>query len=234
MKEGTGFMRVNRAKGKDGKFRDASEMVSEIERELSQLDPRDAHNMRTVRKKYSGLLKSAEGEYVLALASKIPINDRWLGFELITNQKDAFGELDGRTVEAIGKGISSWWTVDAFARLLSGPAWLAGKIPDRLVERWARSEDRWWRRAALVSTVALNTKSAGGRGDSPRTLRICRMLAGDRDETVVKALSWALRALAGHDANGVKEFLEENEVAALVKREVRNKLVTGLKNPKKH
>jgi 3-methyladenine DNA glycosylase AlkD len=61
------------------------------------------------------------------------------------------------------------------------------------------------------------------------------LLAADHEDMVVKALSWALRALAVHDPAAVRAFLEENEVvlAARVKREVRNKLRTGLKNPKR-
>jgi 3-methyladenine DNA glycosylase AlkD len=52
---------------------------------------------------------------------------------------------------------------------------------------------------------------------------------------VVKALSWALRVLVVHDAEAVEAFLGENEdrLAARVKREVRNKLTTGLKNPRR-
>jgi hypothetical protein len=38
-----------------------------------------------------------------------------------------------------------------------------GRVPDSLIHRWARSPDRWWRRAALVSTVPLNS-GAGGAG----------------------------------------------------------------------
>ncbi len=51
---------------------------------------------------------------------------------------------------------------------------------------------------------------------------------------VVKALSWALRSLIPRDPEAVRRFVEENgsRVAALVRREVRNKLATGLKNPK--
>lgn len=51
---------------------------------------------------------------------------------------------------------------------------------------------------------------------------------------VVKALSWALRALVERDPKAVQQFLEENggRVAALVRREVRHKLLTGRKNPK--
>ena len=100
--------------------------------------------------------------------------------------------------------------------------------------KWAGSSDRWWRRAALVSTVALNMRSQGGQGDIPRTLCICRILAGDQDEMVAKALSWALRELVVHDAGAVQEFLGEHDkiLEARVKREVKNKLGTGLKNPR--
>jgi 3-methyladenine DNA glycosylase AlkD len=52
---------------------------------------------------------------------------------------------------------------------------------------------------------------------------------------VVKALSWALRVLARRDAPAVKAFLAQHKGAlhARVVREVRNKLRTGLKNPKR-
>jgi 3-methyladenine DNA glycosylase AlkD len=51
---------------------------------------------------------------------------------------------------------------------------------------------------------------------------------------VVKALSWALRELAKRDPSAVREFVRENEarLAPRLLREVRNKLNTGLKNPK--
>jgi 3-methyladenine DNA glycosylase AlkD len=53
---------------------------------------------------------------------------------------------------------------------------------------------------------------------------------------VVKAMSWALRELVPHDPQAVSAFLAENNqvLAARVKREVNNKMQTGLKNPKKH
>lgn len=82
--------------------------------------------------------------------------------------------------------------------------WLRGQVPDKLIHKWARSRDRWWRRAALVSTVALNIRSRDGYGDVPRTLAVCRLLLDDRDDMIVKAMSWALRGLIVHDANAVR------------------------------
>ena len=99
--------------------------------------------------------------------------------------------------------------------------------------RTGHETDLWWRRAALVSTVALNVRSHGGTGDIARTLAICRLLVEDHEDMVVKALSWALRELVAHDPHAVEEFLQDHEsvLAARVNREVRNKLTTGLKNP---
>jgi 3-methyladenine DNA glycosylase AlkD len=106
----------------------------------------------------------------------------------------AFQHIGEVELEEIGQGIDSWWTVDAFARTLAGPAWLK-EVSDDLIQRWARSQDHWWWRAALVSTVALNLRSKGGTGDVKRTLGICHLLVGDHDDMVVKAMSWALREL---------------------------------------
>lgn len=60
------------------------------------------------------------------------------------------------------------------------------------------------------------------------------MLVSDHEDMVAKAMSWALRVLVVHDPTAVRKFLKkyEQELAARVKREVRNKLKTGLKNPK--
>jgi 3-methyladenine DNA glycosylase AlkD len=108
-------------------------------------------------------------------------------------------------------------------------------VPDSLIKRWARSRDRWWRRAAVVSTVPLNNTTRGGAGDTRRTLLICNLVVCDRDEMVVKALSWALRELAKKDAKAVRAFLHTHKdlLAMRVQREVNNKLSTGLKNPRK-
>jgi len=134
--------------------------------------------------------------------------------------RKTFESLGEKEIEEFGEGMNNWGAVDTFARRLSGPVWLRGQISDELVHKWARSEDRWWRRAALVNTVALNVRSHGGYGDTERTLSICKLLVDDRDDMVVKAMSWALRELVIHDPDGVREFLitYEDVLAARVKR----------------
>lgn len=112
------------------------------------------------------------------------------------------------------------------------PAAACGGWCHRGEKRWAASDDVWWRRTAVVCTVALNTKSRGGTGDVPRTLDVCDRLAADAEDMVVKGVSWALRSLVSHDPAAVRAFLAEHDdvLAARVRREVRTKLDTGKKS----
>jgi 3-methyladenine DNA glycosylase AlkD len=212
-------------------------LAQEIEAEIKALQIYNTPNVRAIRKKYSRRFKNSPPELILDLAYELvhACGYRGVPYELVRSHRAAFKRIGETELEALGAGIDSWWSVDSFARTLSGPAWLRGQISDDVIHRWARSPDLWWRRAALVSTVALNLRSKGGFGDVRRTLDVCRILADDPEDMVVKALSWALRELVVHDPEAVRAFLEAHEsvLAARVKREVRNKLETGLKNPKK-
>ena len=162
------------------------------------------------------------------------LEGRQTAYEILSLHRPALASLKTRDVERLGRGMDNWASVDTFAGHVAGPAWRKGQVTDKAVARWARSADRWWRRAALVSTVALNQKSKGGMGDTPRTLSICEMLVADADDMVVKGLSWALRELAERDSDAAARFLDRHDtvIASRVRREVNNKLSTGLKNPR--
>ena len=211
----------------------------EILARVRALPRRDTIVVRAVRREYSRRLAHEPPAYILALALRLLDEPdprfRWFAYELVHYHRGALAALRAKHLAQLGRGLSRWEDVDTFAPYLAGPAWREGQVDDALIQRWARSRDRWWRRAALVSTVALNNRARGGRGDPARTLLICRVLVADRDDMVVKAMSWALRALAVRDPHAVRAFLVEHEagLAARVKREVNNKLATGLKNPRR-
>ena len=215
----------------------SSAVASQIVAEIRSLAVPKTATIRAVRRQYSATLKQAGATFVLKLAQELieKYDQRWVAYELIRYHKAAFQQLGADELEDLGQGINSWDTVDAFARILAGLAWLRGQVSDDLIHTWAHSEDFWWRRAALVSTVALNMRSQGGQGDVARTLAVCRLLVSDHEDMVIKAMSWALRELVVHDVQAVDDFLieHETELSARVKREVRNKLNTGFKNPKR-
>jgi 3-methyladenine DNA glycosylase AlkD len=209
----------------------------DILRQIADLPRRDTGTIRSLRRSISRKLAATDRDAVLTLAFDLisaDPNSRWVAYELVQNHAAARDGIRIGEVERLGQGISNWSAVDAFACSISGPAWRQGRISDVRVARWARSKDRWWRRAALVSTVPLNVQAQGGSGDAQRTLSVCELLLHDRDEMVVKALSWALRALAVRDPEAVSRFVQQHEsdLHALARREVRNKLSTGLKNPR--
>lgn len=196
-----------------------------------------APKMRSVLKGILADLKTREPADVLKMVRLLRDSGtheaRQMAFELLERRKDARATLKAKELRKLGKGNDNWASVDAFSVYVSGPAWREGQIPDGEVLRWAASPDPWWRRTALVSTVALNLKSRGGSGDVPRTLMICEVLAEDPHPMVAKGLSWALRSLVGVDRAAVEGFLREKgeRIPSLVRREVRNKLRTGKKNP---
>ncbi len=217
-------------------FPSPAQLAKAFDTETRSLSVHTTATERAISRKYARLVKSYPAEYVLEFAHTLLFThgQRWQAYELIGGHKATFRSLGAAEVEKLGQGINSWWSTDAFARTISGPAWRDGLVGDELMIKWARSPDLWWRRAALVSTVAFNVRSQGGKGDVRRTLLISEMMVEDHEDMVVKALSWALRMLVYFDPAAVERFLQEYRevLAGRVKREVGNKLRTGLKNPR--
>ena len=192
-------------------------------------------NLRPIVKKLHKSFKQSPPEEVIAFAKQLNatriLEAQQIAFELIDKNRPALRSLTLEDLYVFGEGIDNWISVDHFAGMVAGPAWREGQIPDEVVEKWATSEDRWWRRAAVVCTVALNQKARGGSGDPTRTLKICELVAADKDDMVAKALSWALRELAKREPDPVTEFVDQNEnvLSSRVVREVRRKITTGRK-----
>lgn len=155
-----------------------------------------------------------------------------LAYELLWKSKKALKALELNDLEYLGKNMDNWATTDTFSVLISGYAWRENQINDAAVLSWLNSENRWWRRVAVVSTVTLNLRSRGGTGDTRRTLMVCEKVISDRDDMIVKALSWALRELSKSDKPAVERFMEKYDalLAGRVRREVYTKLETGRKN----
>jgi 3-methyladenine DNA glycosylase AlkD len=193
-------------------------------------------DLRAIARDVSKRLHGEPAEDVFALVEAVIVANTFEGrqttYEILSRHPAAMAALKPKRIERLGRGNDNWASVDAFSVTIAGPAWRKGLLDDETVLRWAKSPDRWWRRTALVCTVALNQKAHGGKGDTSRTLMICELLASDRDEMVAKALSWALRALSVVDREAVVAFLERHDAVlpSRVRREVGTKLATGLKS----
>jgi 3-methyladenine DNA glycosylase AlkD len=183
-------------------------------------------------------IKNLSDEDAMELAARLFMQTEWRYYWpsviVFKNHPTVRTKITAEYLKPLGDRMDTWGLVDAFSAI-AGPAWREGYINDETVISWTRSESRWWRRAALVCTVFLNRKTKGGRGDTLRTLMVCETLASDKDDMVAKGMSWALRDLSKRDPEAVEKFVEEHkdELPALVKREVRNKLTLGVKNPRR-
>ena len=212
--------------------------VSAVLLDLAELPPPlRTPGMRSVARNAAKRLKDSAAEEVLSIADELVELDepgtRMVAFELVYRHRQTREALDWQWLERLGRTLDGWSSVDHFGRRLSGPAWQRGQITDAKVRKWARSQDFWWRRVGLVSTVALNERHLG-RGDANRTLAICELFVDDRADLLVKALSWALRELGRRDPEAVVAYINEREdrLAPRVLREVRNKIETGHKMAK--
>ncbi len=155
-----------------------------------------------------------------------------IAFEYLQTEKNLFKSLTEDYIDSIEKKLDNWLSVDYFGAIVVGCAWRENLISIEKVKNYLNSDDFWIRRIAIVATVSLNQKARGGKGDSKRTLEICRLVVDDHEEMIIKALSWALRELAKIDKGSVVEFVNEFEdkLHKKVLREVRNKLEKGTKN----
>jgi 3-methyladenine DNA glycosylase AlkD len=116
----------------------------------------------------------------------------------------------------------AWWDlVDGVAPrirdlLLTHPAQLRPVLRD-----WARSEDRWLRRSAVIAQLG-----AKERTDRALLAEVIEVNAADREFFVRKAIGWALRDLAKTDPDWVRQFLAEHELSPLSRREAAKHLRT--------
>lgn len=155
-----------------------------------------------------------------------------LAYELLWKNKKALANLTEHQILELGSTLDNWVSVDSYSTMIAGWHWREGTLSDTQILTWLKSDNHWLRRAAVVCTISLNLGSKGGTGEPKRTLMVCERVINDRDELVVKALSWALRVLSKTDKHAVRNFIEKHRerLHPRVWREVLAKIETGRKN----
>ena len=125
---------------------------------------------------------------------------------LLASRRKLLADIDWARVEHWVDGIEDWEVCDQLAMGVIGE--LVAQDQDRVetLVKWARSDNRWRRRAALAASTSLNQK---GRKDADAALRICAPVMTDGDKMIEKALGWALREASKSDAVAVASFLAE-------------------------
>ena len=190
-----------------------------------------------IRENWSEISKLAPEE-LITLTKELVGSDIFecnhLAFELLSKSKPALRLIGLEDLEQLGKNIDNWATTDAFSVMIAGWTWRNNQISDQDVINWLENGNLWWKRTAIVSTVALNLRSRGGKGDVNRTLIICEKALNDRRPLIQKALSWALSELSKSYKPAVVDFMNRHGemLCGSARREIYTKLETGRKNPR--
>jgi 3-methyladenine DNA glycosylase AlkD len=114
-----------------------------------------------------------------------------------------FGDKEFRKFDSWLDRVSSWADHDALAHYLIAPMVAAKTSRVQAVFRWAKSRNRWRRRAACVALIQGTRQSLF----FPQITKLANMLLGDEDDMVQKGLGWLLRETAKYDAKRTVPYL---------------------------
>jgi 3-methyladenine DNA glycosylase AlkD len=99
--------------------------------------------------------------------------------------------------------VSSWADHDGLAHYLLAPMVAADLVRSREVFKWAKSSNRWRRRAACVALI----RGAREKKFFSEIVRLSNQLLHDEDDMVQKGLGWLLRETAKADPRRTVPYL---------------------------
>ena len=114
-----------------------------------------------------------------------------------------FGDQEFRMFESWLDRISSWADHDGLVHSLIAPMVAAKPSRVKDVFRWAKSRDRWHRRAACVALI----RATRAKMLFPEIVTLADSLLSDQDDMVQKGLGWLLRETAKFDAKRTVPYL---------------------------
>jgi 3-methyladenine DNA glycosylase AlkD len=116
-----------------------------------------------------------------------------------------FGDAEFRLFESWLDRIGSWADHDGLVHYLIAPMMVSKTLRAQRVFVWARSRNRWRRRAACVALIQGTRKQMF----LPKIIRLSNMLLRDEDDMVQKGLGWLLRETVKHNARKAVPYLRE-------------------------
>lgn len=115
---------------------------------------------------------------------------------LLEKLADQLGDAEFRLFESWLDGITSWADHDGLVHYLIAPLMVADPSRTTRVFVWARSKNRWHRRAACVALI----RGARQKMFFRQIVELSNRLLDDEDDMVQKGLGWLLRETAKYDA----------------------------------
>jgi len=114
-----------------------------------------------------------------------------------------FGDCEFKLFESWIDRINCWADHDGLVHYLISPMVAAKPARTRNVFRWAKSPNRWRRRAACVALI----RGSRAKMFFPEITKLSNSLLTDEDDMVQKGLGWLLRETAKFDATRTVPYL---------------------------
>jgi 3-methyladenine DNA glycosylase AlkD len=164
--------------------------------------------LRSVAVRFRRKIQNEFGlEFLVQVADKLftgwVLEEKVFAVFLLEKLTKEFGAAEFQLFESWLPRISSWADHDGLVHYLIAPMIAAEPNRAARVFRWAKSPDRWHRRAACVGLIQGTRKKMF----FPEIKRLSDLLLSDEDDMVQKGLGWLLRETAKADAKRTVPYL---------------------------
>ena len=159
-----------------------------------------AKELRAVAARFRrSLLNEAGQDFLIAVADKLfrgrVLEEKVFAVVMLQGMTDRFGDAEFKLFGSWLDRVSTWADHDALVSYLIGPMIASEPKRAKVVFQWAKSRDRWHRRAAAVALF----RAIAQQKCRAEVVRVTGTLMADKDDMVQKGLGWLLRVAAKCD-----------------------------------
>jgi 3-methyladenine DNA glycosylase AlkD len=169
---------------------------------------------RAARRMRRDILREHGVDFLVAVAdqlfSGVVLEEKIAAVFLLEKLDAECGDREFRMFESWLNRINSWSDHDALVHDLIAPMIAAKPERSKVVFRWAKSRNRWHRRAACVALI----RGARLRMLFPEIVKLSNSLLADQDDMVQKGLGWLLRETTKFDAKRTVPYLMKVRMCA--------------------
>lgn len=162
---------------------------------------------RAIRQCRRDILREHGLDFLVAVADQLftglVLEEKIAAVFLLEKLDAQFGDQEFHAFETWLNRISSWADHDGLVHYLIAPMVAAKPARVRQVFRWAKSPDRWHRRAACVALI----QGTRQKKFLPQIKKLSDFLLSDKDDMVQKGLGWLLRETAKSDPKSTVPYL---------------------------
>jgi 3-methyladenine DNA glycosylase AlkD len=177
------------------------------------------------------ILRSHDFDFLVNVADQLfsgpVLEEKIAGVFLLEGMHSECGDHEFRLFKAWLGRVSSWADHDALVHDLIAPLIADRPTRAKAVFLWAKSKNRWHRRAACVALI----RGTRERKFFPQIVKLSNLLLTDEDDMVQKGLGWLLRETAKFEAKRTVPYLMKIRECAprLVLRTACETLPAGVK-----